>query len=139
VPAIAAGDFADVMTGRVDGGEIGELFGRGPVTSVAIVEQVDLVREGMIDLIGESGGQFAAIDTQSGSLRFIFFERHLVGLMSMGLLYWILMLFGLAFGLWANWPKEAVTGAAVKPLGGTVILFLLLLVLGWKVFGPPVQ
>jgi len=55
--------------------------------------------------------------------------------MSTSLLYWILMLLWLIFGLWVSWP---VTGASFRPLGGNLLLFVLLVILGWKVFGPPV-
>jgi len=53
--------------------------------------------------------------------------------MSFALCYWILMLIWLVFGLWAN----GVTN--VKASGGTVLLFILLVLLGWKVFGPPIH
>jgi hypothetical protein len=52
--------------------------------------------------------------------------------MSKGLLYWILMLLWLIFGLWIAWPLSWASG-------GTILLFLVLLVLGWQVFGPPIQ
>jgi len=42
------------------------------------------------------------------------------------------MLLWLVFGLWSNWP-------APRPIGGTLLLFILLVILGWKVFGPPVH
>lgn len=52
--------------------------------------------------------------------------------MSFGLIYWILMLLWLVFGLWSSWPNY-------KASGGNLLLFILLLLLGWKVFGPPVH
>jgi len=52
--------------------------------------------------------------------------------MSMGLVYWILMLLWLVFGLWWHWPNYG-------PMGSSLILFILLLLLGWKVFGPPIH
>jgi hypothetical protein len=55
--------------------------------------------------------------------------------MSFALIYWILMLVWLVFGLWSNWP---VSGG-VRPLGNTLLLFILLVLLGWKVFGAPVH
>jgi hypothetical protein len=55
--------------------------------------------------------------------------------MSLSLCYWIVMLVWLVFGLWANWP----TGGNVRPLGGSLMLFLLLVLLGWKVFGAPIH
>ena len=56
--------------------------------------------------------------------------------MPAGYIFWILMLLWLVFGLWENWP---VQGARPWGLAGHILLFLLFLVLGWKVFGPPLQ
>jgi hypothetical protein len=53
--------------------------------------------------------------------------------MSFGLLFWILMILWLVFGLWTNWPA-AVQGQ-YGPFGGNLLLFILLLLLGWAVFG----
>lgn len=52
--------------------------------------------------------------------------------MSIALLFWILMLFWLLFGLWNSWPLNAAHG-------GTLLLFILLLLLGWKTFGSPLH
>jgi hypothetical protein len=59
--------------------------------------------------------------------------------MKIGLLFWILMLVWLLFGLWSNWP--AGTGAQLNyaPVGGSLLLFLVVGILGWKVFGAPLQ
>jgi hypothetical protein len=60
--------------------------------------------------------------------------------MSFQLLYWVLMLLWLVFGLWAGWPATGAAGpAAFRPLGGTLLLFILLVILGWQVFGSPVH
>jgi len=56
--------------------------------------------------------------------------------MSIALVYWILMLLWLVFGIWSGWP---MTGANVRPLGGTLLLFILLVLLGWRAFGPPIH
>jgi len=54
--------------------------------------------------------------------------------MTLSLVFWLLMLIWLVFGLWSNWPVQN------RPnLGGTVLLFILLLLLGWRVFGPPIH
>ncbi len=53
--------------------------------------------------------------------------------MSIGILFWILMLFWLFFGSWANW------GLGVHILGPNLLLFVIILVLGWKVFGSPIH
>lgn len=52
--------------------------------------------------------------------------------MTFGLCYWILMLVWLVFGLWSTWPIG-------KGSTGTLLLFVLLVLLGWKVFGPPIH
>ena len=52
--------------------------------------------------------------------------------MSFGLAYWVLMLVWLVFGLWTSWPN-------VRAAGGNLLLFVLLVLLGWRVFGPPIH
>jgi hypothetical protein len=59
--------------------------------------------------------------------------------MSMGLIFWVLMLLWLVFGFWSNWPGFAGTSNQYAPVGGTVLLFILLLLLGWAEFGAPVR
>jgi hypothetical protein len=56
--------------------------------------------------------------------------------MSLSLIFWIGMFVWLLFGLWSNWP---VGPGTAKPLAGSVLLFILLLVLGWQVFGAPIH
>lgn len=50
--------------------------------------------------------------------------------MSFALCYWILMLVWLVFGVWSNGWKQS---------GGNALLFILLLLLGWTVFGSPLH
>ena len=52
--------------------------------------------------------------------------------MTLGLAYWILMLLWLVFGVWSSWPD-------IKAAGGNGLLFILLVLIGWKVFGPPIH
>lgn len=52
--------------------------------------------------------------------------------MTLGLAYWILMLVWLAFGIYTN-------RAALPAAGGDLLLFILLVLLGWKEFGPPIH
>jgi len=52
--------------------------------------------------------------------------------MSLALCYWILLLIYVVFGAWSAWPN-------VRTGGGSLIVFLLLLVIGWKVFGAPLH
>lgn len=56
--------------------------------------------------------------------------------MTLALLFWILMLFWLLFGCWRNYP---FTAGNFAPFGGDLLLFLLLLILGWHEFGPPIR
>lgn len=49
--------------------------------------------------------------------------------MPMGILFWVLFVVGLIFGL-------GVITAPWAPIGGSILLFVLLGLLGWKVFGP---
>lgn len=57
--------------------------------------------------------------------------------MSIGLVFWILMLLWLLFGLYWRWPGP--NPAAWGPIGGDLMLFILLLLLGWHAFGPPIH
>lgn len=52
--------------------------------------------------------------------------------MTMGLAFWILMLLWLAFGIWRAWPDHVA-------MGGSLLQFILFLLLGWHVFGPPLR
>ncbi len=57
--------------------------------------------------------------------------------MTMGLAFWILMLLWLVLGIWHRWPGG---GAVNYPLvGGDLLLFILLILLGWHAFGPPIH
>lgn len=55
--------------------------------------------------------------------------------MSMGLIFWIIMLIWLLFGFfsWSGYFGPHLMW------GGSVLLFVLLGLLGWKVFGAPVR
>ena len=54
--------------------------------------------------------------------------------MSIGFIFWLLMILWLVFGIWSfrgappNWPF----------VGGSAFMFVLLFLLGWKVFGWPI-
>jgi hypothetical protein len=52
--------------------------------------------------------------------------------MSAGLLFWILMIFAVFWGFYSNWPNW-------KAGGFNLLLFVLLALLGWKVFGPAIH
>lgn len=53
--------------------------------------------------------------------------------MTISLCYWILMLIWL---FWANWPTDGVPFTPNRP---ALLLFVLLVLLGWKTFGPPIH
>ncbi len=59
--------------------------------------------------------------------------------MKIGILFWILMILWLLFGLWSYWPNSSGGMVAYGPVGGSLLLFVLLGLLGWMVFGPPLQ
>jgi hypothetical protein len=73
-----------------------------------------------------------------GFFRFRLLSRPGRRSMQMRLLFWILMLFWLVFGVWSFWPAG---GAAplYGAMGWDLVLFLLVGLLGWKVFGAPLQ
>jgi hypothetical protein len=53
--------------------------------------------------------------------------------MSLGLAYWIGIFIWLIFGFWsAGWTN-------IKASGGNLLLFILLVLIGWRVFGAPLH
>lgn len=60
--------------------------------------------------------------------------------MTLGLMFWILMLLWLVLGLYWRWPRGPVSGPGViMPVAGDLLLFILLLLLGWHAFGAPIH
>lgn len=59
------------------------------------------------------------------------------GVISVGLLFWLLMILALIFGFWLSWPV-AGTPASWRPLGNSLLLWVLLALLGVQVFGWPI-
>ena len=57
--------------------------------------------------------------------------------MPIGILFWVLMIFWLLFGLW--WNGDQFKAGNYGIFGGNLLLFLLLALLGWRVFGPVLQ
>jgi hypothetical protein len=55
--------------------------------------------------------------------------------MTLGLCYWILMLIWLVFNLSWHFGYAGTYG----PAGSALLLFVLFLLLGWQVFGPPLH
>lgn len=56
--------------------------------------------------------------------------------MTRGFLFWLLMLLWLVFSLYWYWPAG---GVGYVVLGLPLLLFVLLALLGWSVFGPAVR
>jgi hypothetical protein len=57
--------------------------------------------------------------------------------MSIGFLFWLLMVLWFIFGAYRSWP-----GGSPDPrllAGGSLLEFVLLFLLGWKVFGFVIQ
>lgn len=52
--------------------------------------------------------------------------------MTIGLLFWILMVLTVILNLYWEWPADR---AHAGPFGGRLLLFILLFLLGWQVFG----
>ena len=56
--------------------------------------------------------------------------------MQLGLLFWVIYIVAIVFSLWAsydgqpNWPRR---------VGGHFVLWVLIGILGWKVFGPVIR
>jgi len=57
--------------------------------------------------------------------------------MPIGILFWVLMIFWLLFGLY--WNRGDLRGGNYGIVGGNLMLFILLGLLGWRVFGPVLQ
>jgi hypothetical protein len=54
--------------------------------------------------------------------------------MTFALIFWVLMLLWLVFGLWGYWQPDPRVW-----YGHGLFLFILFLLLGWKVFGQPIH
>lgn len=52
--------------------------------------------------------------------------------MAAGIWFWIIFVICLLFGVYFTYTN-------VHALGGGIVVFVLLGLLGWKVFGPPIQ
>jgi hypothetical protein len=49
------------------------------------------------------------------------------------------MLVWLLFGFWISWPAAGGAVMSYGFIGGNLLLFLVIGLLGWKVFGSPLQ
>lgn len=55
--------------------------------------------------------------------------------MAAGLWFWLIYVICVLFGVWVDWPADR----NYRPLGGKLVLFVLLGLLGWAVFGAPLK
>jgi hypothetical protein len=58
------------------------------------------------------------------------------GQMSIGFVFWLLMLLWLILGFVWYWPRGTPT--AYPMVGGHVLIFVLFFILGWATFGFPI-
>ena len=58
-------------------------------------------------------------------------------MIGIGFIFWLLMLFALVFGCYSGWPAR--NGGTFTVLGGGLLTWVLLFILGWKVFGFPIH
>lgn len=54
--------------------------------------------------------------------------------MTMAVIFWVLMIIWLVFGLYSSYTPGPYGG-----FGNTILLFVLFLLLGWHVFGSPIK
>lgn len=59
--------------------------------------------------------------------------------MTLALLFWILMLLWIVLGAFRDWPAAPSGPISWAPFGGSLLLFILLLILGWHAFGTPIK
>ncbi len=63
------------------------------------------------------------------------------GIMDKGNLFYLLMVLWVVLGSWAYWPASGAPGGPARygPFGSQLLLFCLILILGWHAFGPPIK
>jgi hypothetical protein len=60
-------------------------------------------------------------------------------MLSIGLIFWLLMILWLIFGLGLQFGWFGAAGPQAGIWGNTLLLFLLFGLLGWRVFGPAIS
>lgn len=53
--------------------------------------------------------------------------------MSIGVLFWVLIILSVIFGGWSSWPDSKAPGFVRS--GGSLLTLVLIALLGWRVFG----
>lgn len=60
--------------------------------------------------------------------------------MAAGIWFWIIYVICVLAGVFFSWPIDNTPGQKIwRPFGVNIVIFILLGILGWKVFGPPIQ
>lgn len=60
-------------------------------------------------------------------------------MISLGVFYWFMWFVGLFFGPAGYYPTAPAPGWTVwRPFGGMLFIWIMLFIIGWKVFGWPV-
>lgn len=59
--------------------------------------------------------------------------------MSAGIWFWILFVLCVFFNVFFNWPADPNKPQAWGPFGGSLLLFVLIGLLGWGIFGAPLK
>lgn len=57
--------------------------------------------------------------------------------MPLGILFWVIYVIAILFGLWSNYVANDVTW--FRRAGAYLVLWLLVGMLGWSVFGPVIK
>ncbi len=57
--------------------------------------------------------------------------------MTIGFLFWLLMVLWFVFGLY--WNRGAIQSTGIGAVGGDLLLFILLFLIGWRLFGFVIQ
>lgn len=58
--------------------------------------------------------------------------------MSAGAWFWVLYVICLLFGGWSTWPRSGGP-PDWRPFGWSLVVFVLIGLLGWGIFGPPLR
>lgn len=58
-------------------------------------------------------------------------------MIAIGVLFWLLMIFWFVLGIIFTWPSAPTTPLGFRPVGNHFLIFIVICILGWKVFGPP--
>jgi len=58
--------------------------------------------------------------------------------MTLAIWFWIIYVLSLVFSIWSDWPRTPGP-AGYGPVGGRLLFYVLIGLLGWQAFGGPVH